>query len=253
MNISQHPITGGMVQQLNRLDIISNNLANLNTNGYKQKDITTETFSSKLSEYPKKLDLNFDRNTVLASNFANQTLNMIPVPGKHYVNNKSGSIRLTNNEYDFAITEKDTFFVIKNLDTNEIQLTRDGAFNPKDGTLYTKEGYPVLGDNLEPININNENYTTSLAIYTMDYKHLKTEGNNLLSLREGSITSPLQLTEIKDGMILKKNLETSNINSIMEMTNLIDTNRLFEQLQKVSQTLQKLDKTSTDKIGNFKS
>jgi len=252
MNISQHPITGGMIMQLNRLDMISNNLANLNTTGYKEKHITSESFSSKLSEYPLKENLNFEKNTILSSNFVNQTLNMIPKAGQRYVNTKSGSIKLTNNPFDFAITEKDTYFLVKNPKTDDIYLTRDGEFIPEEGTLITKEGYIVLGNNLEAINTKNKNYEYTFAILKSDFSELNNVGDNLLELKKNSTKNINDLSKITDGLLLKRNLETSNINSVMEMTNLIDTNRLFEQLQKVSKTLQSIDNSSNSKMGNFK-
>lgn len=253
MNIGQHPLTGGMVHQLNKLDLISNNLANINTNGFKQKNVTTETFSKFLSEYPLKKDLNFNKNTILASNFAVQTMNMIPKSSSHYTNNKAGSIKLTGNDFDFALTEKDHFFVIHNLDTNKYVVTRDGAFVPKDNGLFTKEGYPVLNNNLLPIDINTDGWEQRIGIFKSEFKNLDSEGDNLLNPNNMKITQPNQLEVFKEGLILQQNLESSNINSVIEMAKMIETNRLFEQLQKVSKNLQEVDSLSNNKIGNSKS
>jgi len=247
MNIGQHPITGGMVQQLNKLDLIANNLANLNTTGFKQKNTTTETFSHQLSEYSKKIDLNIERNTVYAANFINQSMNMIPIPGEHYTNNKSGSIKLTGNDSDFAITVKDEFFIVQDIDSKNKFLTRDGSFVPLGNNLYTKEGKLVLGNNLKPIDTRIENYQNNIALFHDEFKNLLSQGDNLFKTNKN--IDDITLLSSNKNKILQQNLETSNINSVLEMANMIDTNRLYEQLSKVSKVLQDTDKTSNRSIG----
>jgi len=248
MNIGQHPLTGGMVQQLNKLDMIANNLANLNTTAFKQKNTTTETFSNQISEYNKKIELNIEKNTVYGANFVNQSLNMIPIPGKHYTNNKSGSLVQTGNRYDFAITVEDEFFIVKDPKTNVKFLTRDGSFSPEGENLITKEGYIVVGDNLKAVNTNLQNWEKSIALFKEDYKNLESRGDNLFIVDNKKISDIIQLSD-NNYKILQETLETSNINSVTEMTKMIETHRLYEQLSKVSKTLQQIDSTSNNKIG----
>jgi len=248
MNIGQHPLTGGMVQQLNKLDLISNNLANLNTTAFKQKNATTETFSNQISEYSKKIDLNIARNTEYAANFINQTLNMIPVPGKHFTNKKSGSLIETGNKNDFAITVEDEFFIVEDTKTKVRFLTRDGSFAPSGENLVTKEGYVVIGNNLKPLNITLENWEKDIALFKEDFNNLESRGNSLFIVDNKKINDIIQLSD-NNYKILQETLETSNINSVTEMTKMIETHRLFEQLSKVSKTLQQVDRTSNTEIG----
>jgi len=247
MNIGQHPITGGMVQQLNKLDIIANNLANSNTTGYKEKNITTETFSALLSNYPKKLNLNIDRNTVEGASFINQSLNMIPVPGHHYTKDGNGSLQFTGNNLDFAIVHKNSFFIVENPKTHERFLTRDGSFVQMGDYLKTKDGLNVLSNNLTPIDTKKEGFENRLALINDKYENMKPVGNNLYNT-PNKLDNVTKLISTKD-VIIQGNLETSNINGVMEMTKMIETNRLFEQLTKISKTLQETDSLSNKEIG----
>lgn len=248
MNVGKYPLVGGMVQQLNNIDHISNNLANMNTNSYKTKHATQETFTDVLGELSKrKIELNLDNNTKDAADYINRNLNLIPRQGKLYVSEEVGSLIETGNVYDFSITAPNTYFATES-ETGNRRLTRDGSFINKNGLLMTKTGEYVLDEKGAKIEVNAEGWEKTLGLYTKNVNDLKTKGDNLYMDEEG-------INELftNNDIIQQRTLETSNVNGIKEMTALIEHHRLLEQMQRSLQSFQEVDRISNDKIGNYKS
>ena len=263
MQTGYYVATGGMVTQFNRLNVISNNLANVNTNGYKQDDIVIGSFERMFKE--SRDILPFDNNTKEAAKFINRSLNKVPQVVEEYTNFSLGSMKKTGNDLDFALTKKNAFFLVKTPDG--IKATRDGSFEiNEDGKIVTKEGYPVLpktyfkdGHLLEvrmnkPLKAdkNGDLYqdgeqTNSLFVASFDnLKNLKKVGNNLYDFGN------MQPIDIKNGVI-QGFVEKSNINPVREMTQLIDTNRLVEMYQKVMDTqMNEINKDAIEKLANVR-
>jgi len=264
MQSGYYVATGGLVTQFNRLNVISNNLANINTNGYKSDDVIIGNFEKMFKESRDILPLN--DNTKEASKFINRDLNKIPRIVKEYTNFSIGDIKKTGNDLDFALTKKDAFFLVKT--PNGIRATRDGSFSiNEDGHLVTKEGYPVLpktyfkdGHLLEvrqnlPIKSDKDGnlyqggeQTNSLYIATFDdLKKLKKIGDNLYDFG-----NQIPVENGKNA-ILQGFLEKSNINPVIEMTNLIETNRLADMYQKVMDTqMNELNRDAIEKLANVR-
>ena len=142
----------GMSSQQMQVDTISNNLANVNTFGYKKERVE---FKSLL--YDTMQRANLDR--------ANQTgrpVNLQVGSGVRPIATarifSQGNLQRTEHQLDFAI-EGDAFFAIQR-DEDTVAYTKDGAFkvSPTDEGLMivTSEGYPVLGVDDEPIIIPEE-------------------------------------------------------------------------------------------------
>ena len=126
----------GMINEQNRLDILSNNLANADTNGYKKEGATNQTFADELaikikdtSSYgmPQKLG----------------TMSMGVHIGETYTDYSQGNFRVTDNATDFAL-DGDGFFAIAYTDkagNTSVKYSRDGAFVVNTaGYLVTKDG-----------------------------------------------------------------------------------------------------------------
>lgn len=133
----------GMINEQNRLDILSNNLANADTNGYKKEGATNQTFADELaikikdtSSYgmPQKLG----------------TMSMGVHIGETYTDYSQGNFRVTDNATDFAL-DGDGFFAIAYTDkagNTSVKYSRDGAFVVNTaGYLVTKDGDYVLNQN----------------------------------------------------------------------------------------------------------
>ncbi|EDM23933.1 flagellar hook-basal body protein [Caminibacter mediatlanticus TB-2] len=253
--------TGAMVTQFNRLNQISNNLANVNTNGFKQDSLIIGTFERLFKQTRDKLPL--ENNTKEAAKFLNRNLNKVPQIVEEYTNFSLGNMIKTSNPLDIALKNKNSFFV---LDTpSGDKITRDGAFSlDENGFLVNKKGFKVLDINDKPIKLpkNTKNITidndaniyingeklTTLKIVSIDnLKDIKKVGNNMWDFVPGSEIISTKNTTIQ-GFI-----EKSNVNVIKEMTDLIETNRLVEQYQKVMTTfMDDLNKDAIEKLANVR-
>ena len=139
----------GMRNEQKRLDVISNNMANSNTNGYKAEGSTARSFSQL---YAVKINDESEANAQRAVGKMSLGVRI----GQTYRDWSSGSFRETNNTYDFAISGQG-FFKLSMTDrsgTEHIRYTRDGSFTTDvNGYLVTKDGDYVLDDNNGKIQI----------------------------------------------------------------------------------------------------
>ena len=124
MQTGYYSATGGLVTQFNRLNVISNNLANINTNGYKSDDVIIGDFERLFKESRDILPK--DDNTKEAAKFINRDLNKIPQVVREYTNFALGDMKQTGNTLDFALKNKSIIrFSIKNPDKIEKILVVD--------------------------------------------------------------------------------------------------------------------------------
>lgn len=260
---------GGMIAQFNRLDTISNNLANANTNGYKRDDVVIGDFLRLYQEFKHELPL--QNHTREASKFLNRTINRVPAVVEEYSDLTVGSFAHTENPLDLALKNKNAFFAIET--PNGVRYTRDGAFElDNNGTLVTKQGFVVLSseglnspenmseagairidlssNNIEISkngevfvrNLSNENIGVAEPIGTVavvsfvNPKYLKKVGDNLYELPAERENERMSLND--SDVVASGFIEKSNINPVVEMTALITTNRLVDIYSKVMKTYQ---------------
>jgi len=252
--------TGAMVTQFNRLNVISNNLANVNTAGFKQDDIIIGDFERLFSE--KRDELPLENNTKEAAKFINRNLNKVPIVVEEYTDFNVGDIQKTGNPLDIALKEKNQFFAVQTPGGEK--LTRAGNFNlDSEGYLVTKEGYKILDDQNQPIKLspnatitvdknagiyqNNQKIATLKIVKIDNLNTLKKVGDNMFDfIPDTALIDP-------KGSTLQGFLEKSNVNPIREMTNLIETNRLVEQYQKVMTTyMDDLNRDAIEKLANVR-
>ena len=255
--------TGSMVAQFNRLDTISNNLANANTNAYKRDDVVIGDFLRLYEEFKHELPL--QNHTREASKFLNRTINRVPGVVEEYSDMSVGNFAQTDNTLDLALKNKDAFFAIQT--PNGVKYTRDGAFElDNNGVLVTKRGFPVLSregidergtitidfavSNVE-VNPNGDIFVRSITndsvgvaepigavaiVSFVNPKYLKKIGDNLYELPAERINERVNIND--DNVIASGFIEKSNINPVVEMTALITTNRLVDIYSKVMKTYQ---------------
>lgn len=255
--------TGGMVTQFNRLDTISNNLANTNTNGFKRDDVVIGDFLRLYQEFKHSLPL--ENHTREAAKFLNRTLDRVPIVVEEYTDMSIGNFAKTDNILDFALSNKDAFFAIQT--PNGVRYTRDGSFTlDNNGILVTKHGYPVLSadgidekgyininissNNLEiskdgnifvreldNANIGNPQQIGTIAIVSFtNPKYLQKIGNNLYDIPIDKLEERRNINN--QNVLLSGFIERSNINPVIEMAALISTNRLVDMYSKVMKTHQ---------------
>ncbi len=229
--------TETMIAQEQRLNQISNNLANVNTTGYKKEDITFWEMMFKAADNRPRVG---------------KALKVI-------TDQTQGAAIQTDNNLDFAINGKG-FFKIQT--PNGIRYTRNGNFTLNNaGQLSTADGNLVMGDG-GPITLNNDDIAVardgqisadgqiinriSLVDFA-DLNSLEKEGNNLFKLKPGSAKEQAATTiNIQQG-----SLEGSNVNIVQGMTEMIDLQRAYQTQQKAIQTLDDLDHQSISRVGNL--
>ncbi|QQF52980.1 flagellar hook-basal body protein [Campylobacter fetus subsp. venerealis] len=252
MQNGYYQATGAMVTQFNRLDVITNNLANVNTIGYKRDDVVIADFERIFKETRDILPL--ENHTRDAAKFLNRTIDRVPQINEIYTDFNVGGLKMTNNPLDVAIGKSDLFLLV---DTpNGVRLTKNGALNlDNEGYIVTKEGYRVLPNNYEnqpeevrgiqipqdaPVAIdkdgniysNNENVGRFFIAQPREIRNLQKEGDNLFILPN--------LNELNDvensGSVAQGYSQISNVNPVIEMVNLVETNRLVDMYQRVMST-----------------
>lgn len=208
----------GLNSRMKNLEIVANNLANLNTTGFKR----VVPFSEIINQYGK-------------------------VEIKKATDYQQGNLTKTSNPLDFAISGKG-FFVIQTA--NGPELTRDGKFKISvDGHIVTKQGNKVLGKN-GPISVNNllldknKRLTISsngdirygdilidtLLIANMNSpeQSVRTAGVNFTTGNDGFQIASRGSYSIKQGY-----QEESNINPIKEMEEMIRLNTEYDSAHKI--------------------
>ena len=269
MQTGYYSSAAGMVTQFNRLDTIANNLANVNTNGYKEDNLIVGDFMRLYKE--KRDELPNQDNTKEAAQFLNRTMTKAPQVVDEFTNFSVGSLQKTSNPLDVALSRENLFFAVKTPEG--VRFTRDGSFSLDDeGKLVTKEGYEVLGDDYfqskegisfstvdSTINIdkNGQIYTNvpgsatltenkKLFIASIDNpRYLKKEGDNLYKLDD---MSRMEMSE-ESGAVDQGFIEKSNVNAVKMMTQLIETNRLVGMYQKAMDTqMNDMNRDAIEKI-----
>jgi flagellar basal-body rod protein FlgG len=236
MNQGTYPLAASMINQVNRLDQISNNLANVNTNGFKQEGTTETTFNYYLNKAQEKGEIPTKINTVT---------NNIPKIDSKFINTEMGPIAMTGNVLDFALNNPDTFFKIQNAN-GDIVYTRDGAFKNLDNFLVDGNGNNVLNANNEPITIE-EDVASQIGVVKIAYNNLEKIGDNTYITKN---PNQLEVFDNNDNLIVKGAIEKSNVNSVSVMVELIDAHRRFEQAQKAVKTIDELNASLIEKIGS---
>lgn len=265
MQNGYYQATGGMVTQFNKLNVISNNLANVNTIGFKRDDVVIGDFKRIFQDVRDELPLR--DHTKEAAKFINRSIDRVPQVSEEYINFSQGGVKSTGNTLDFALKRPDIFLLVQT--PNGIRLTQNGSLNlNENGELITKEGYAVL-----PADYFNSNETIRLpqdaritvdksgAIYANDelisnfyialpedLRRLTKEGDNLY------IVNPEQIQNLENAdAIAQGYLQTSNINPVKEMVSLIEANRMVEMYQKVMTThMNDLNSEAVNKLASTK-
>lgn len=236
MNQGTYPLAASMVNQINRLDQISNNLANINTTGFKQEGLTETTFNYYLERM---------QNEGKTPTKINVVTNNIPKIDSKFINSEMGPITPTGNALDFALQQGDTFFKVQNSN-GDIVYTRDGAFKILDGFLVDSNGNNVLNPDNEPI-VAEDGFEQNIGVVQTTYANLSKIGDNTYNMLN---QNDRIIFENNDGLLVQGSIEKSNVNSVTSMVQLIDAHRRFEQSQKAMSSIDEINSKIIDKIGN---
>lgn len=222
-----------MRPKMTRMEVIANNLANVNTTGFKRDRM----FVRMLQES--------------AAATADGRADLTGITTQRYIDLSSGALRETKNPFDLALAGEGFFAV----DTPRgVRLTRNGNFTlNSEGTLVTAEGYPVLGTagriqirNLDKmkqdtiavnvggeISANKDTFGTLRIVTAENPAVLQKDHESLLFVPDGErlLDVPHEQVVLHQGF-----LEDSNVDGIEEMIAMIELSRAFETDQKMIQS-----------------
>ena len=249
-------LVSGMLTQSRNLNVISNNMVNVQTAGYKHDTMVSTTFEEEMLYRTGRRSKN-EREDLA-------TTSKITTASQTYVNYEQGSFDPTEGLYDFALSGNG-FFCIQTEDG--IRYTRNGSF------AVDEDGYLVLNDlgrvqsmDGQPIQIDNEDfsvdssgrivaqistpqgteerdYGTLRVVDFADYNGLHREDNGLFSTNQ----APLQVVTGQETNVLWKVLEKSNVDMMEEMTAMMSSQRALQsaaQMLRMYDTL--MSKSATD-------
>ncbi len=236
MNQGTYPLAAAMINQLNRVDTIANNLANTNTNGFKQEGLSEGTFNHYLERSAKE---GFNPTAI------NTVTNNIPKLDDKYISSEKGAMVLTGNELDFALKTKDSFFKVQ-VENGDIQYTRDGAFKSLNGMLVDSRGNNILGSDNEPIAIE-DNFAELIGVVKIDYENLEKVGSNNYKVKD---IFGIEFIEGNQDHVVQGSVEKSNVNGVATMVALIDAHRRFEQAQKAVTSIDTVNRSAIEKVGS---
>ena len=236
----------GMAAQESNVNTISNNIANINTVGFKKRRAEMESLLYETVNDPGSRSSN---NTVYSVGLQVGSGVKVSAIRKEFTD---GSPNLTNNPFDLMV-KGDGFFGVL-LPNQQVVYTRDGSFNvDKTGSLVTKQGYKVMPGLAFPPGTISVNITEtglveafiqntvepvqvgSIPVYTfINPVGLSAAGQNFYRVTRSSGPASENLAgENKSGIILQGTLETSNVSIMTEMTDLIKAQRAYEMNSKV--------------------
>jgi flagellar basal-body rod protein FlgG len=238
--------TGMLAQQLN-VEVISNNIANMNTTAFKRQ---RAEFQDLLYQNLERMgSTSSDQGTIIPSGIQ---IGTGVKTGSVYRIMQQGDMSSTDNPYDLAI-EGRGFFRVR-LPTGETAYTRAGAFGTNaEGEIVTSDGYAVEPGISIPtdatsvkINASGQVYvrlagqTTDTLVGQFDLATftneagLEAQGGNLFleTAASGPATTGTPDTT-GFGKLTQGFLETSNVNAVQEITSLISAQRAYEMNSKV--------------------
>ncbi|MFV0519000.1 MAG: flagellar hook-basal body protein [Lachnospirales bacterium] len=244
MNRSLYTGAVGMMTQMKLMDVASNNIANVNTTGYKADSVVTRSFDEELLKRIKDLDSTETHINAPVVGTVNLGVTIDEVITDH----SNGSFQSTSSALDLAL-DGAGYFTVQFTDANgEVteKYTRDGSFTlDNENNLRTKDGYLVLGEN-GPITLSgvgspfigedgsvydgNEIIDQLKLVDVEDKNYLQKYGENLYTLLDGGTTVD------SDASVVQGYLENSNASSVKEMVNLINISRVYEANSKVVTT-----------------
>jgi len=250
-----------------RLDAVANNLANVNTDGFKRELAAFQTSSSLLMRrmsddglYPHPFGSG-DAAPIIGRLGLGVELNEL------YTDLQQGALRETFSDFDLALDGKG-FFVV-DTPWGE-RYTRNGSFIlGREGFLLTKEGFPVMGEN-GPISVRANNFRVdnegqiwinsefdtsdpndlvsmeqntwndpilldTIRVVDFDFaRYLRKQGSSLFSANEFS--GPAMIMDGNDrGVVRQGFIEAANVDPVREMVQMIEVNRAYEANQRMIQ------------------
>lgn len=253
-----YTIHTGLRNEQNRMDIMTNNLANASTVGFKKEGSTSQAFSDIFAYKVKDTSVGVENIQRIGINNPGVKI------GENYTDFTQGSFRITNNTFDLALSGEGFFAVeyMNSMGEIDTKYTRAGNFTLDiDGFLMTKDGDYVLSNNDQRIQVdtlNDAKIDENGNIYQdgrlvakvkvvdfQDYNYLEKYGDTYYQPVEGA-----ELTE-SNAKVISGYLEMSNVQIVTEMVNMISITRAYETNQKIMQTYDSSLEIAVNQLGKL--
>lgn len=223
-----------------RLDVTANNLANVNTSGFKADDVMADNVDTAAHAEDTPEDVIFVRDIGLARDM------------------RQGPIASTDNPLDVAI-EGDGFFMVQGIG-GETMYTRDGAFSlAGDGRLVTSDGHAVLSSGGAPIVLDPQGESPSIGRDGV----IRVAGVEAGRIGAVRFAAPGALTKVGDnlwdahgqasgefqGVVLQGAIEGSNVRPVLELTRLIEISRAYQSAAKIVSNSDELRQRAIQQLG----
>jgi flagellar basal-body rod protein FlgG len=240
-----------------RLQIISNNLANSNTVGYKQDHGQFQI--PDVSALPQESTQDIDELDITQADLFWSNFNV-------YTDHTSGSLKNTGSDLDLALVGKG-FFCVQTPDG--IHYTRKGDFTlDENGVLVTRNGWPVMGQSGE-ISIDSEENPNQYKKFSVDEEgNVTVDGDEVDSLRLVDFPQPYKLTKVGEALFKATDsgmseiqaeevrvsqgfIELSNVDAVKMMTEMIEVLRGYESYQKIIRSVDEVNSRAINEIGTM--
>ena len=230
MNMSFYTAALGAAGQQEKMNVIANNIANVNTDGFRSKNAVF----SDLMYYNMRDEQGADTSVKAGSGIA---------MGRTDTDFSESSMAPTGGNTDFAISGRG-FFMLQDPNTQAVSYSRNGKFNMSlraDGFyLVNDNGKLVLDENRNPIRLDEEGIVGGArpGIYTFPVQQgMLNTGNNELTATEKNGEPVLSAdAELRQGY-----LEQSNVNLADEMSKTIECSRAYSYVLKMIQTSDEIE------------
>ena len=239
----------GLDAQQTRMSVIANNLANVNTTGFKRD---RAVFADLIYQNIRQVGAQSSQDTTLPSGFSLGTGVRTMASEKLH---SQGNLTKTDNSFDIAVQGRGFMQILHPSGT--IAYTRDGSFGlDADGNMVNASGYPLepaitVPANTLSVTIGSDGIVSAMVagnttptqignIELADFVNptgLEAIGENLFWETAASGT-PSTATPGEDGVgtLIQGSLENSNVNVVEEMVNMIETQRAYEMNSKAIST-----------------
>ncbi|MDE5679088.1 MAG: flagellar hook-basal body protein [Lachnospiraceae bacterium] len=248
----------GLRNEQNRMDVMTNNLANVSTVGFKKEGTTSQAFSAVLAKKLKDASVGIRNEQAIGFNRPGVKV------GENYIDYTQGSFRITDNTFDLALSG-DGFFALEftnKAGETSTKYTRAGNFTlTNEGFLVNSDGDYVLDVNNRRIQLNplmdadiwedgtiNQNGNRVAQIQVVDfedYDYLERYGETYFQPIEGARMTNSS-AQVQSGI-----LEMANVQIVSEMVNMISITRQYESNQKIIQTYDRTLDTTVNDLGRL--
>jgi flagellar basal-body rod protein FlgG len=239
----------GLDAQQTRMEVVSNNIANVSTTGFKRE---RAVFEDLLYQNISQVGANSTQDTQLPSGFSIGTGVRVVATEKLH---SQGNLTNTGNPLDLAVQGKGFFQIL--MPDGSLAYTRDGSFQVnQDGQLVTSSGYQVqpaitVPEGAQSVTVGSDGTVSVLlpgsaaatqvgSLQLSNFINpagLQAIGQNLL-LESGASGAPQTGTPGLNGLgtLLQGSVESSNVNIAEELVNMIETQRAYEMNSKAIQS-----------------